>query len=206
MNDRVDLLICFKWNFRIIDWFCAEKKFDPSYLEIVLDIVTVFAIIFIFPFIHGASARIHKEISNGSRFQSQLPCNRHLHLFRRPFCFLYNSMHNEKTNDYYFRINQIWWAINFVTNEAIWLEIWQTKNPQKPHTSIFIFGEMWLVLFVWIRTLNIACSVRRCRSVNTSRGFFGEDRCSATTGKSSFRLHPVNGISIIISFVKENIK
>lgn len=47
------------------------------------------------------------------------------------------------------------------------------------------------------RTLNIACSVRRCRSVNTSRGFFGDDKCSATTtGKSSFRLHPVNGISV----------
>lgn len=46
-------------------------------------------------------------------------------------------------------------------------------------------------------TLNIACSVRRCRSVNTSRGFFGDDKCSATTaGKSSFRLHPVNGISV----------
>lgn len=43
--------------------------------------------------------------------------------------------------------------------------------------------------------MNIACSVRRCKSVNTSRGFFGDDRCSATTGISSFRLHPVNGIS-----------
>lgn len=62
----------------------------------------------------------------------------------------------------------------------------------------------WFLSFVY--TLNIACSVRRCRSVNTSRGFFGEDRCSATTGKSSFRLHPLNGISNTnIEFIQNHI-
>lgn len=46
-------------------------------------------------------------------------------------------------------------------------------------------------------TLNIACNVRRCKSVNTSRGFFGDDKCSAIIGNSSFRLHAVNGMSEI---------
>lgn len=50
-------------------------------------------------------------------------------------------------------------------------------------------------------TLNMAWSVRRCRSVKTSRGFFGDDRCSATTGISSFRLHPLNGISALFIYV-----
>lgn len=46
-------------------------------------------------------------------------------------------------------------------------------------------------------TLNIACSVRRCRSVNTNRGFFTDDN-SATTAISSFRLQTVIGMSTTI--------
>lgn len=54
------------------------------------------------------------------------------------------------------------------------------------------------LISVWIVfTLNIACNVRRCKSVNTRRGFFGDDKCSAMIGSSSFRLHPLNGMSEI---------
>lgn len=53
-------------------------------------------------------------------------------------------------------------------------------------------------------TLKIACKVRRCKSVKTSLGFFGDDKCSTAGGISSFLLQPVNGMSN--RWMEQNIK
>ena len=59
---------------------------------------------------------------------------------------------------------------------------------QQQRNQLQFTHHNWVLIFWGNCTLKMACSVRRCRSVKTRRGFFG-DGCSGGGGCSSLRLH-----------------